>query len=111
LAIALFSLAFITHLLQAIKYRTWYLLPLALGCTMEVIGYIARSLSATKDPYNTTYFVLQYFFIVTAPVFITATVYVCLNKLIAWAKEAGYNKGKMIFLRLKLILWVSLLAM
>jgi hypothetical protein len=50
---------------------------------MEVIGYIFRSLSTRKDPYSITYFVIEYFFIVTAPVFLTASMYVCLNKLIS----------------------------
>jgi len=43
---------------------------------MEIVGYAARSLSAKKDPYSITFFVLEYFFIVTAPVFITASIYV-----------------------------------
>jgi RTA1 like protein len=72
---------------------------------MEIVGYICRSLSAKKDPYNTTYFVLAYFFIVIAPVFITASVYVCLNKLIGWATSAGHKNGTINRLRPRAILW------
>ena len=50
---------------------------------MEVVGYIFRTLSAKQDPYNIIYFVVEYFLIVTAPVFISATIYVCLSKLVA----------------------------
>jgi hypothetical protein len=72
---------------------------------MEAIGYISRSLSAKKDPYNIIYFVIQYFFIVTAPVFVSASVYVCLNKVIAWAIAAGYNEKENKWLRPRAILW------
>lgn len=73
---------------------------------MEVVGYASRSLSAKKDPYHITYFVLQYFFIVTAPVFITASIYMCPNKLIAWAQESGYAASKRRgWLRPRWILW------
>ena len=35
---------------------------------MEIVGYVARILSSRRDPYNVIYFVIQYFFIVVAPV-------------------------------------------
>jgi hypothetical protein len=52
------------------------------GLTFEVIGYVARSLSAQKNPYNLIYFILNYFFIVTAPVFLAAGIYTILSALI-----------------------------
>ena len=48
---------------------------------MEVVGYIARCFSSKKDPYNVNYFVIQYFFIVVAPVFFSAAIYTILTKL------------------------------
>jgi hypothetical protein len=72
---------------------------------MEVVGYIARSMSSHKDPYNIIYFVLNYFFIVTAPVFITASIYVCLNKLISWAHSIGFDEKRRKWLAPKAILW------
>jgi hypothetical protein len=102
LAIVLFSLILTAQLIQTVTKRTWYLLPLVFGCFMEIIGYISRSLSAKKDPYHIIYYVLQYFFIVTAPVFITASMYVCLNKLIAWSARMGYNTAR---LKPRFILW------
>ena len=35
---------------------------------MEIVGYIARTLSSKHDPYLVIFFVIQYFFIVVAPV-------------------------------------------
>lgn len=46
------------------------------------MGYVCRSLSAHVDPYRLNYFVLQYFFIVTAPVLISAGIYAVLSVLI-----------------------------
>lgn len=72
---------------------------------MEVLGYIFRSLSSRKDPYHVIYFVIQYFCIVTAPVFISASIYVCLSKLIEWATAQGFDTKSRRWLNPKLILW------
>lgn len=55
----------------------------SIGLVFEIIGYIARSLSAKQDPYHLIYFILNYFFIVTAPVFLAAGIYTILSALIA----------------------------
>ena len=49
---------------------------------MEVVGYILRIFSNKKDPYAVIYFVIQYFFIVVAPVFFSAAIYTILSYLI-----------------------------
>jgi RTA1 like protein len=49
---------------------------------MEIVGYIFRCLSSKLDPYYVLYFVLQYFFIVVAPVFFSAAIYTVLSVLI-----------------------------
>ena len=49
---------------------------------MEVVGYIFRIFSNKKDPYAVIYFVIQYFFIVVAPVFFSAAIYTILSYLI-----------------------------
>lgn len=72
---------------------------------MEVLGYIFRSLSSRKDPYHVIYFVVQYFCIVTAPVFISASIYVCLSKLIEWAAAQGFDTKSGRWLKPKSILW------
>lgn len=68
LALALFFLALLAHLWLLIKYRTWYFTPIVVGLVMELVGYISRTLSSQKNPYSVIYFVIQYFFIVVAPV-------------------------------------------
>jgi hypothetical protein len=70
------------HLSQAIKYRTWYFITFPIGLAFEIVGYIARSLSARVNPYNLIYFIINYFFIVTAPVFLAAGIYTILSALI-----------------------------
>jgi hypothetical protein len=73
---------------------------------MEVIGYVFRSLSSRKDPYRITYFVVEYFLIVTAPVLVSASIYVCLTKLILWADSEGTEiSSRSRVLRRKFILW------
>jgi hypothetical protein len=68
LALALFFIAFVLHSWLLSKYRTWYFVPLAIGLLLELVGYISRTLSSQKNPYAVIYFVIQYFFIVVAPV-------------------------------------------
>lgn len=68
LALALFTIAFVLHAWLLVKYRAWYFTPVAVGLLMELVGYIARTFSSQKNPYSVIYFVIQYFFIVVAPV-------------------------------------------
>ncbi|KAI9817104.1 MAG: hypothetical protein M1827_001216 [Pycnora praestabilis] len=78
----LFTLSTLLHSYQLRKYRTWYFAPLTIGTTLEVIGYLFRILSNKLDPYSVIYFVVQYFFIVVAPVFFSAAIYTILSILI-----------------------------
>lgn len=48
----------------------------------EIIGYTARSLPSKKDTYSFIYFIINYFFIVAASVFLAAGVYTILSALI-----------------------------
>ncbi|CAH0005468.1 unnamed protein product [Clonostachys byssicola] len=88
LSIALFAaiwflLLFIVHLAQCIRHRSWWFITFPVGLVFEIVGYVARSLSAKVSPYNLIYFILQYFFIVTAPVFLAAGIYTILSALIS----------------------------
>ena len=49
---------------------------------MEIIGYIFRLLSSQQDPYSVIWFVVQYFMIVTAPVFFSAAIYTIVSVMI-----------------------------
>ncbi|KAL8673193.1 MAG: hypothetical protein Q9168_002385 [Polycauliona sp. 1 TL-2023] len=110
LAIALFALALGAHIFRILRHRTWSFLPLSLACFMEIIGYVLRTLSSVKDPYMIPYFVVQYFFIVVAPVLISASIYVCLSKLMRWADNVGFKTQLGFLLQPKLLLWVFITA-
>lgn len=81
-AIALFTFSFILHIFQVLKHRSWYFITILVALLLEIVGYVARSLAAKQDPYNLIYFIIQYFFIVTAPVLISAGIYAILSVLI-----------------------------
>ena len=81
-AAVLFALSLALHAWQVARYRTWYFVTVPIGLGFEIVGYIARSLSAHVDPYNLIFFVLNYFFIVTAPVLLSAGIYAVLSVLI-----------------------------
>lgn len=98
-AVVWFFLFLFVHLFQVIRHRNWYFVTFPIGLLFEVIGYISRSLSAKKDPYHLLYFILNYFFIVTAPVFLAAGIYTILSALIS---RLGRQYS---FLRPKAILW------
>ncbi len=105
LAIALFFICSILHIFQVLRYRAWSFAPLTFACVLEVLGYVFRTLSSQKDPYSKIWFILQYFLIVVAPVFISASIYVCITRLIHWASKCGYQTGTRPWLKPKLILW------
>ncbi|KAH8656555.1 RTA1 like protein-domain-containing protein [Tricladium varicosporioides] len=81
-AAVLFGVSLFLHLYQLRRYCTWYFSTIPIALALEIAGYACRSLSAKVDPYNVIYFVLQYFFIVTAPVFLSAGIYAILSVLI-----------------------------
>ena len=109
-AIVLFAISTVVHLVQASRYRVWNFMLITFACLLETIGYIFRTLSSRNDPYNVIWFVVQYFLIVVAPVFISAGIYFSINGLIAWAATIGVNgasgeKKRRWWLSPKVILW------
>lgn len=80
-----FAIVTLVHMGQILRHKSWYFSILVLGAAMEIVGYIFRGLSSRKDPYNVIYFVVQYFFIVCAPVFLSAAIYVVLSRFIQMA--------------------------
>ena len=58
-----------------------HLLTVALTL-VEIVGYVFRILSSQQDPYSVPWFVVQYFFIVVAPVFFSAAIYAVVSILI-----------------------------
>lgn len=77
LALALFFIALCLHIWLLFKHRTWYFIPVTVGLAMELVGYIGRTLSSQKNPYSVTFFVIQYFFVVVAPVMFSVSLISC----------------------------------
>ena len=103
LGVVLFGISGIVHTFQVVRYRTWYFLPVAVGAAMEVVGYAFRALSSKKDPYAVVFFVVQYFFIVVAPVLFSAAIYTVLSMLI----EAVGREHAPLRPRLILVLFIA----
>lgn len=110
LGIALSAILFAAHLFRTSRSRAWYTVPLVVSCFMECLGYIFRTLSAKIDPYRVSFFVAQYFLITTTPILITASLYFCLTKILAFLEaekiSVPLNKG----IGPRLILWVFITA-
>ncbi|KAG8528270.1 uncharacterized protein KY384_007187 [Bacidia gigantensis] len=77
---------------------------------MEIVGYTYCYISNHKDRYNKIYFIVQYFFIVTAPVLISASIYVCLTKLIRWSVHDTAGAFQISGLQPRPILWLFISA-
>lgn len=56
LGVVLFAISALWHSYQIYRWRTFYFIPVAVGCIMEVIGYTFRLLSSTKSPYNVDWY-------------------------------------------------------
>ncbi|KAI5454006.1 hypothetical protein NCC49_004999 [Naganishia albida] len=80
LAAALFAIAFIGHTYLFVKGRgiRWFQGLIAFGCAMEIVGYGFR-IKSHENPFLVIPFVIQYFFIVCAPVFVSAALYISLQ--------------------------------
>lgn len=110
LGMALFAFLLLVHILQIYRYRVWSFIPLAGATIMEIIGYTFRYRSYHDDPYNKIYFIVQYFFIVVAPVLISASIYVCLTRLIRQKRSDVTGVGEGSQLRPKPLLWFFISA-
>ncbi|KAL8825198.1 MAG: hypothetical protein Q9170_007884, partial [Blastenia crenularia] len=94
LAIALFSILLLLHTYRLYTTRLYVFSILLLFTTVcEIIGYAFRMRSSPPplgDPYNVINFIVQYFFIVCAPVFLSAAIYTTLTSLVG--ALAGGNR-------------------
>ncbi|KAK6440214.1 hypothetical protein LTR95_003567 [Oleoguttula sp. CCFEE 5521] len=104
LAVALFVVALAAHVYLLTRHKTWYFTTVAVGTAMEIIGYIPRILSSQKDPYRVAFFVIQYFFIVVAPVLFSAAIYATLSIMI------GVYGRQYAPMSPKLILWIFIVC-
>lgn len=64
---------------------------------MEIVGYVFRILSSQQNPYSITWFVLQYFLIVVAPVMFSAAIYAVASVLInTYGRESAPMPPKVV---------------
>lgn len=100
LAVALFSILLIFHCFRLYTTRLYAFSILIIFTTLcEIIGYTFRLRSSPPpigDPYNVINFVVQYFFIVCAPVFLSAAIYTTLTSLITIHGLLGLSKKKIL---------------
>src|SRR3569833_1694708 len=78
-AAVLFALSLALHAWQVARYRTWYFVTVPINLSFEIVSYIARSLSAHKNPYILIFFDHNNKNIVTAPVLLSAGIYAVLS--------------------------------
>ncbi|KAI0255352.1 RTA1-like protein [Lactifluus subvellereus] len=79
--IALFSLSSIIHVVQAIRFRLWWLFPTAIFCgLLEVIGWSAR-LWSSKNPFLRKAFIMSTATTIVAPTPLVAANFIILGRI------------------------------
>ena len=81
IALVFYALTFIILLFWTIWKRSWYMIPLLLGCIMEVIGYGARIPLAITPVGQLSLYTCMSVCIIIAPVFNAAVQYLLLGRL------------------------------
>ncbi|KAK8121819.1 RTA1 like protein-domain-containing protein [Apiospora sp. TS-2023a] len=80
----LFALALFAHTFQAVRWRRWASILLAMGALTELIGWAGRTWSYAC-PYNANAYLMQIVTLIIAPVFVTGALYVLLGMFIELA--------------------------
>lgn len=81
--VIIFTVATCGHIFLAAKHKLKFLTAFILGGIFEAIGYIARAVSANQSPnYSVMPYALQSLFILLAPSFFAASVYMILGRII-----------------------------
>ncbi len=87
MSLILYAAAVALHLFRLYQTRLWaFSILCIITALFEVVGYTSRLRSTRPpigNPYDVTSFVVQYFFIVVAPVFLSAGIYTTLTSLLA----------------------------
>ncbi|KAH9039416.1 RTA1-like protein [Lactarius hengduanensis] len=84
LFVALFAISTTLHIVQAVRYRLWWLFPTAvLSGITEILGWSGR-LWSSQNPLLRTPFLIQVSTLIMAPTYLIATNFMVLGKLIRW---------------------------
>ncbi|KAJ5636655.1 uncharacterized protein N7484_009968 [Penicillium longicatenatum] len=79
----IFGLSAAYHIWQVIRKRSWFFIPFVIGVIFETVGYAARYYSAKQTPdWTTMPYVLQELFLLLAPSFFAASIYMILGRVI-----------------------------
>ncbi|KAL0944558.1 parasitic phase-specific protein psp-1 [Colletotrichum truncatum] len=82
--LAAFGLCLAIHIVQGFWLKTWgFLISMACGCIMEIVGYIGRIL-LYDNPFGFPGFLMQIICITIAPVFYCAAIYVVIAQTIVY---------------------------
>ncbi|KAJ5934303.1 hypothetical protein N7466_003850 [Penicillium verhagenii] len=78
-----FGLSAAFHIWQVIQKRSWFFIPFVIGGIFETVGYAARHYSAEQTPdWTTMSYVIQELFLLLAPSFFAASIYMILGRII-----------------------------
>ncbi|KAF4985059.1 hypothetical protein FDECE_16859 [Fusarium decemcellulare] len=81
--VIVFSISTLLHIWQMFRSRTWYFVPLVIGCLFEAAGYIGRALSANEAPdYTKNPYIMQSILLLLGPALYAASIYMVLGRLI-----------------------------
>jgi len=81
----LFLVTTILHFWRIYKLRTWFCLSFAIGCFSEVLGFAGRA-AAYNYSASMAAFLVQAIFLVIAPAFFAASIYMTLTRIIRTVK-------------------------
>ncbi|KAL2782547.1 RTA1 like protein-domain-containing protein [Aspergillus keveii] len=71
------------HTYQAIRTRTWFIIPFVVGGHLQWIGYIGRAISGTEAPdFSLSPYILQTMLLLIAPTLYAATIYMELGRIV-----------------------------
>ncbi|KAI3391138.1 hypothetical protein diail_7905 [Diaporthe ilicicola] len=66
-----------------ITRRTWYMIPLLIGCLFECFGYLGRALASAESPdYTLGPYIMQSLLLLLGPTLLAASIYMMLGRLI-----------------------------
>ncbi|KAB2573842.1 putative membrane protein [Lasiodiplodia theobromae] len=90
IAVIVFGLLSIAHLVRLIKSRTWFCIPFVVGAIFETIGYIGRT-AAHSDTTSIGPYVCQSLLILLAPILFAASVYMILSRIVRRCGAESYS--------------------
>ncbi|CAF1102122.1 unnamed protein product [Adineta steineri] len=93
--LAAFLITTIVHTVQIILSKTWYLIPIVICGIMEVVGFACR-IASRQSPNNVSLYSAQYAFLVLAPIFLAASVYITLGRIIRFVGHPSLISAKKI---------------